>query len=69
MKALRFHEKGDLRIDEVAPPTAPTGDDVTVRVSYYCGISGTDLQEYLAGPVFIPTEPPPGFGSDAGQAV
>ncbi len=33
MKALRFHGKGDLRIDEIAPPTAPTGDAVSVRVS------------------------------------
>ena len=64
MKALRFHGKGGLRIDEVAPPTAPTGDDVTVRVSY-CGICGTDLHEYLAGPVFIQTEPHPATGAAA----
>ena len=64
MKALRFHGKGDLRIDEVAPPTTPTDDDVTVRVSY-CGICGTDLHEYLAGPVFIPTEPHPATGAAA----
>ncbi len=64
MKALRFHGRDDLRIDEVAPPTAPTDDDVTVRVSY-CGICGTDLHEYLAGPVFIPTEPHPATGAAA----
>ncbi len=64
MKALRFHGRGDLRIDEVAPPTAPTNDNVTVRVSY-CGICGTDLHEYLAGPVFIPTKPHPATGAAA----
>ena len=64
MKALRFHGRGDLRIDEVAAPAAPTGDNVTVRV-FYCGICGTDLHEYLAGPVFIPTEPHPATGAAA----
>ena len=54
MKALRFHGRGDLRIDEVAAPAAPTGDNVTVLV-FYCGMCGTDLHEYLAGPVFITT--------------
>ena len=64
MRALRFHGRGDLRIDEVAPPEAPTADNVTVRVSY-CGICGTDLHEYLAGPVFIPTSPHPATGAMA----
>ncbi len=64
MKALRFHGKGDLRIEEVASPTAPTRDNVSVRVSY-CGICGTDLHEYLAGPIFIPTEPHPATGAAA----
>ncbi len=58
MKALRFHGKRDLRIDEVAPPEPPAGDDVTVRVRY-AGICGTDLHEYLSGPTFIPSEPHP----------
>ena len=62
MKALRFHGRGDLRIDEVVRSDAPTGNNVTVRVSY-CGICGTDLHEYLAGPVFIPTSPHPVTGA------
>ena len=64
MKALRFHGRGDLRIEEVASPTAPEDDNVTVRVSY-CGICGTDLHEYLAGPNFIPTRPHPATGAAA----
>ncbi|MCY3880267.1 MAG: alcohol dehydrogenase catalytic domain-containing protein [Rhodobacteraceae bacterium] len=64
MKALRFHGRGDLRIEEVAPPAAPSGGNVKVRVAY-CGICGTDLHEYLAGPVFVPTEPHPSTGAAA----
>ena len=42
-------------------PAPPKADEVQVEVSV-CGICGSDLHEYLAGPIFIPTEPHPLIG-------
>ncbi|MCB8883573.1 alcohol dehydrogenase catalytic domain-containing protein [Acidisoma cellulosilytica] len=64
MKALRFHKAQDLRLDEVAAPPAPTGQDVLVRISL-CGICGSDLHEYQAGPIIVPTSPHPFTGAMA----
>ena len=50
MRALRFHAAHDIRIEEVAEPPAPGPGEVVVRV-VTCGICGTDLHEYLAGPI------------------
>jgi (R,R)-butanediol dehydrogenase / meso-butanediol dehydrogenase / diacetyl reductase len=55
MRAARFHGRGDIRIDEVPEPTPGPGQ-VQVAVDW-CGICGTDLHEFLEGPIFIP---PPG---------
>ncbi|MHA6794135.1 2,3-butanediol dehydrogenase [Pseudonocardia bannensis] len=52
MKAARFHGRGDIRIDEVPDPQVGPGQ-VEVAVDW-CGICGTDLHEYLEGPIFIP---------------
>jgi (R,R)-butanediol dehydrogenase/meso-butanediol dehydrogenase/diacetyl reductase len=58
MRALRFHAARDLRIDKVAEPPAPGMNDVVVRV-VTCGICGTDLHEYVAGPIVTPVDPHP----------
>ena len=55
MKAARYHGRGDIRIDEVPEPQVGAGQ-VKVAVDW-CGICGSDLHEYLEGPLFIP---PPG---------
>lgn len=47
MKALRFYDKGDIRLDEVPEPTLQPGRAI-VEVEW-CGICGSDLHEYLAG--------------------
>jgi (R,R)-butanediol dehydrogenase/meso-butanediol dehydrogenase/diacetyl reductase len=57
VKALRWHARRDVRLDDVAEPTAARGE-VLVRVAA-CGICGSDLHEYLDGPVYIPREPHP----------
>jgi (R,R)-butanediol dehydrogenase/meso-butanediol dehydrogenase/diacetyl reductase len=57
MKAARFHGRGDIRVDEVPLPEVRPGT-VAVEVEW-CGICGTDLHEYIAGPIFIPREPHP----------
>jgi (R,R)-butanediol dehydrogenase / meso-butanediol dehydrogenase / diacetyl reductase len=58
MKALRFHAKRDLRIDDVKAPGDPGPGQVRVR-NRFCGICGTDVHEYVGGPIFIPTTPHP----------
>jgi (R,R)-butanediol dehydrogenase / meso-butanediol dehydrogenase / diacetyl reductase len=62
MKALRFHARRDLRIDEVAEPAPPKGDEVVLDITL-CGICGTDLHEYLGGPIILPVEPHPMSGA------
>ena len=57
MKAARFHGPGDIRIDDIAEPHAGPGQ-VQVAVDW-CGICGTDLHEFLEGPIFIPPKGSP----------
>lgn len=58
MKALRFHDRRDLRVERIGEPAPPGANEVLVQNSF-CGICGTDLHEYAAGPIFIPVEPHP----------
>ncbi|MGX6998086.1 alcohol dehydrogenase catalytic domain-containing protein, partial [Weissella fabalis] len=54
MKAAVWHGVKDVRVEEVE--LKPLKDDeVVVRVAW-AGICGSDLHEYLEGPVFIPVE-------------
>lgn len=57
MRAARFHGPGDIRIDDVPEPEVGPGQ-VEVSVDW-CGICGTDLHEYLEGPIFIPAKGAP----------
>ena len=57
MKAARFHGRGDIRVDDVEEPHPGPGQ-VQVAVEW-CGICGTDLHEYLDGPIFAPTSANP----------
>jgi (R,R)-butanediol dehydrogenase/meso-butanediol dehydrogenase/diacetyl reductase len=57
MKAARFYGREDIRIDEIPEPAVRPGT-VAVRVEW-CGICGTDLHEYLEGPIFAPTAEAP----------
>jgi (R,R)-butanediol dehydrogenase / meso-butanediol dehydrogenase / diacetyl reductase len=59
MKAARWHGRGDVRVDDVPEPR-PGPHELLVRVSW-SGICGTDVDEYLRGPVIIPTEVPNGL--------
>jgi (R,R)-butanediol dehydrogenase/meso-butanediol dehydrogenase/diacetyl reductase len=57
MKAARFHGPRDIRIEDVPEPQVQPG---TVKVEVeWCGICGTDLHEYLEGPIFAPTTEAP----------
>lgn len=44
-------------MEEVPPPPPPGPGDVQLQVRW-CGICGTDLEEWLSGPVFIPAAVP-----------
>jgi (R,R)-butanediol dehydrogenase/meso-butanediol dehydrogenase/diacetyl reductase len=68
VKALRFHAARDLRIEDVPEPSAPGPDEVVVRVAT-CGICGTDLHEYMAGPIVTPIEPHPLTGASNPQIL
>ncbi|MCQ8828720.1 2,3-butanediol dehydrogenase [Streptomyces malaysiensis] len=62
MRAARFHGRGDIRIEEIPEPAVRPGT-VKIKVDW-CGICGTDLHEYLDGPIFcpVPGEPHPMTG-------
>jgi len=58
MHALRWHGRGDLRLDDVPEPDSPGPGEALIEVAR-TGICGTDLHEYLHGPNLIRTTPHP----------
>jgi (R,R)-butanediol dehydrogenase / meso-butanediol dehydrogenase / diacetyl reductase len=57
MKAAVWHGRQDVRIENVDAPPSPPPGQVQVKVAW-CGICGTDLHEYVGGPLYIPLERP-----------
>ena len=45
-----------MRVETVPDPT-PGPDDVVIKVGY-CGVCGTDLEEYRYGPIWVPVDRP-----------
>src|SRR5690349_13827242 len=62
MLAAVFHDRLDIRVEEWPAPPKPPAGWVTVAITY-CGICGTDIDEYLHGPIVIPTAPHPRTGA------
>jgi len=56
MRAARWHGRGDVRVEDVPIPRPGPGE-LLLRVSW-CGICGTDVEEYRDGPVVIPVDGP-----------
>ncbi|MBS1861693.1 MAG: 2,3-butanediol dehydrogenase [Actinobacteria bacterium] len=67
MRAAVWHGRGDIRVEEVEE-ARPGPGEVKVAVAW-CGISGTDVHEYTAGPIMIPTSPHPLTGAAAPLAM
>jgi (R,R)-butanediol dehydrogenase/meso-butanediol dehydrogenase/diacetyl reductase len=59
VRAARWHGRGDVRVEDVPQPVPGPGE-LLLHVSW-CGICGTDLEEYLDGPSIIPVEVPNGL--------
>jgi len=57
MKAALWYGNKDVRVMDVPEPPAPCKGEVKIKVEW-CGICGSDLHEYIAGPIFIPTTTP-----------
>ena len=57
MRAAVYYGPNKLEVADVPEPN-PTPGTVKVKVGFN-GICGTDLHEYYAGPIFIPTTPHP----------
>lgn len=57
MKAAVWHGREDVRIEQVSEPPVPPPGQVQVQVAW-CGICGTDLHEFVGGPVYIPVDHP-----------
>ena len=57
MKAVRFHGMRDVRVEDVPEPTGRLAPDDVLVAPIVTGICGTDLHDYLAGPIVTPSEP------------
>lgn len=69
MKAARFHGAKDIRVEEVPEPGGDLGPTQVLIAPRQVGICGTDLHEYLAGPIVTPAEPHPLTGARLPQIL
>lgn len=56
MKAARWYKAKEIRVEEVPEPSVTEGR-VKIKVAW-TGICGSDLHEYVAGPIFVPVDAP-----------
>jgi (R,R)-butanediol dehydrogenase/meso-butanediol dehydrogenase/diacetyl reductase len=66
--AARFYDQKDIRLEDVPAPRVKAPDDVLVQVAW-CGICGTDLHEYVVGPIVTPVRPHPLTGVTLPQTL
>jgi (R,R)-butanediol dehydrogenase/meso-butanediol dehydrogenase/diacetyl reductase len=53
MKAVRYYGQRDIRVEDVTAPNRMADDQVLIE-PLVVGICGTDLHEYIAGPIVTP---------------
>lgn len=68
MRAAVWHKARDIRIETVAIPELRGPHDVRVKV-VACGICGSDLHEYAAGPIFVPVDAPHPLSGDIAPII
>ena len=68
MRAVRYHAARDIRVEEIPEPSGLGHGELLVRPRF-CGICGTDLHEYVAGPIVTPSEPHPLTGAQNPQIL
>jgi (R,R)-butanediol dehydrogenase/meso-butanediol dehydrogenase/diacetyl reductase len=56
MRAARYHGREDVRVEDIEAASVDAGE-IRIEVGA-CGICGSDLHEYAAGPIFVPDETP-----------
>jgi (R,R)-butanediol dehydrogenase/meso-butanediol dehydrogenase/diacetyl reductase len=57
MRAARFYAARDIRIEDVPEPDGALAPRQVLVRPRWCGICGTDLHEYIAGPIVTPAQP------------
>jgi len=67
MKAALWYNKEDVRVEDIPEPEVIPGY-VKIKIKC-CGICGSDLGEYMAGPLLIMNEPHPLTGIKAPPVV
>ncbi|MEJ9211845.1 2,3-butanediol dehydrogenase [Bacillus smithii] len=67
MKGARWHNVRDIRVEEVEEPKVEKGK-VKIQVEW-AGICGSDLHEYVAGPIFIPVKEPHPISKDVAPVI
>ncbi|GAA0069985.1 2,3-butanediol dehydrogenase [Clostridium sardiniense] len=67
MKAALWYDKKDVRVEDIGEPKV-TKDGVKIKVKW-CGICGSDLHEYLGGPIFIPVGTPHSLSENVAPVV
>lgn len=68
MRAAVWHKARDLRVEDVPVPDISDPHAVRVKVAA-CGICGSDLHEYAAGPIFIPVDAPHPISGDRAPII
>ncbi|MBE6018088.1 MAG: 2,3-butanediol dehydrogenase [Lachnospiraceae bacterium] len=61
MKCAVYYGKNDVRLEDWPEPELKKNTDVKIKIDY-CGICGSDLEEYYYGPVVVPEKAHPMTG-------
>jgi (R,R)-butanediol dehydrogenase / meso-butanediol dehydrogenase / diacetyl reductase len=69
VRAARYYGVKDIRVEEIPEPNGDLAPTQVLIKPRWCGICGTDLHEYMAGPIVTPAEPHPLTGAQLPQIL